>query len=44
MTPSRPEPTQLLHQYYEAQSSGRYTVDGEVTDWVKVRYNEARYG
>ncbi|MET8353768.1 MULTISPECIES: immune inhibitor A domain-containing protein [unclassified Micromonospora] len=33
-----------LKQYYEAQSSGRYSVDGEVTDWVKVRYNEARYG
>ncbi|GAA4171454.1 immune inhibitor A [Phytohabitans flavus] len=30
--------------YYEAQSSGRYSVDGAVTDWVKVRYNEARYG
>ena len=23
---------------------GRYSVDGEVTDWVKVHYNEARYG
>jgi immune inhibitor A len=33
-----------LKQYMEAQSSGRYTVDGVVTDWVKVRYNEARYG
>ena len=33
-----------LKTYYEAQSSGRYSVDGEVTDWVKVRYNEARYG
>ncbi|MGK5737347.1 immune inhibitor A domain-containing protein [Micromonospora sp. URMC 103] len=33
-----------LKQYYEAQSSGRYTVDGMVTDWVKVPYNEARYG
>ncbi|WP_184539536.1 immune inhibitor A domain-containing protein [Micromonospora polyrhachis] len=33
-----------LKQYYEAQSSGRYSVDGTVTDWVKVRYNEARYG
>lgn len=33
-----------LKQYYEAQSSGRYPVDGEVTDWVRVRYNEARYG
>ena len=33
-----------LKQYYEKQSSGRYSVDGIVTDWVKVRYNEARYG
>ncbi|GAA4350737.1 immune inhibitor A domain-containing protein [Angustibacter luteus] len=30
--------------YYKKQSSGRYTVSGEVTDWVKVKYNEARYG
>ncbi|WP_088316391.1 immune inhibitor A domain-containing protein [Kineosporia sp. R_H_3] len=30
--------------YYERQSSGRYSVDGTVSDWVKVRYNEARYG
>jgi immune inhibitor A len=30
--------------YYEKQSSGRYSVQGLVTDWVKVRYNEARYG
>ncbi|MBW1598472.1 immune inhibitor A domain-containing protein [Streptomyces sp. JJ38] len=30
--------------YFEAQSSGRYSVDGHVTDWVKVDYNEARYG
>ncbi|MEU5110574.1 immune inhibitor A domain-containing protein [Streptomyces longwoodensis] len=33
-----------LKKYYEKQSSGRYSVDGEVTDWVKVPYNEARYG
>ena len=33
-----------LKTYYETQSSGRYSVDGEVTDWVKVKYNEARYG
>ncbi|HYN97952.1 MAG TPA: immune inhibitor A domain-containing protein [Pilimelia sp.] len=33
-----------LKQYFEAQSSGRYSVDGTVTDWVRVRYNEARYG
>jgi immune inhibitor A len=35
---------QSLKQYYERQSSGRYSVDGVVTDWVRVRYNEARYG
>ncbi|WP_427891351.1 immune inhibitor A domain-containing protein [Kribbella sp. GL6] len=33
-----------LKSYYEKQSSGRYSVSGEVTDWVKVKYNEARYG
>ncbi|MEU1268982.1 immune inhibitor A domain-containing protein [Streptomyces sp. NPDC005799] len=36
--------TESLKKYYEKQSSGRYSVDGEVTDWVKVPYNEARYG
>jgi immune inhibitor A len=33
-----------MKTYYEKQSSGRYSIDGEVTDWVKVRFNEARYG
>ena len=33
-----------LRKYYEAQSSGRYSINGQVTDWVKVRFNEARYG
>ncbi|MDF8263090.1 immune inhibitor A domain-containing protein [Luteipulveratus flavus] len=33
-----------VRQYYERQSSGRYSVSGTVTDWVKVPYNEARYG
>ena len=33
-----------LKTYYERQSSGRYSVNGEVSDWVKVPYNEARYG
>ncbi|WP_340378628.1 immune inhibitor A domain-containing protein [Streptomyces sp. SS7] len=36
--------TESLKKYYEKQSSGRYSVDGKVTDWVKVPYNEARYG
>ncbi|GAB3501058.1 immune inhibitor A [Phytohabitans suffuscus] len=33
-----------VRTYFESQSSGRYSVNGTVTDWVKVRYNEARYG
>lgn len=33
-----------MKTYYERQSSGRYSVEGQVTDWVKVPYNEARYG
>ncbi|MFD3353860.1 immune inhibitor A domain-containing protein [Streptomyces fradiae] len=33
-----------LKTYYERTSSGRYSVDGTVSDWVKVEYNEARYG
>jgi len=33
-----------LRDYYETQSSGRYSVAGTVTDWVRVTYNEARYG
>ncbi len=33
-----------LKTYYKTQSSGRYSVDGTVSDWVKVPYNEARYG
>jgi len=36
--------TESVRTYYERQSSGRYSVDGMVTDWVKVPYNEARYG
>ncbi|MCP3819454.1 immune inhibitor A [Streptomyces sp. A3M-1-3] len=33
-----------LKTYYEKTSAGRYSVDGEVSDWVRVDYNEARYG
>ncbi|RJQ82229.1 M6 family metalloprotease domain-containing protein [Pseudonocardiaceae bacterium YIM PH 21723] len=33
-----------VKSWYEKQSSGRYSVDGTVTPWVKVKYNEARYG
>ena len=30
--------------WYAEQSSGRFSFSGNVTDWVKVAYNEARYG
>jgi len=33
-----------MRNWYIEQSSGRYAVNGEVTDWVKVPYNEANYG
>jgi immune inhibitor A len=33
-----------MKKYYQRQSSGRYSIDGEVTEWVEVPFNEARYG
>jgi immune inhibitor A len=33
-----------MAKYYQSQSSGRYSVEGSVTEWVKVPFNEARYG
>ncbi|WP_035851342.1 immune inhibitor A domain-containing protein [Kitasatospora azatica] len=36
--------TVSLRNYYRTQSSGRYDIDGTVSDWVTVPYNEARYG
>ena len=33
-----------LKTYYERQSSGRYSVEGMVTDFTVVPYNQARYG
>ncbi|WP_374999409.1 immune inhibitor A domain-containing protein [Aeromicrobium sp. CTD01-1L150] len=38
------EDVESVKTYYETQSSGRYTIDGEVQDWVRVPYNTARYG
>jgi len=37
-------PGESLRGYYESQSSGRYSLAGQVTDWVRVPYNQARYG
>ncbi len=33
-----------MREFYLEQSNGRYTVTGDVSDWVTVPYNEARYG
>ena len=33
-----------MKSFYQDQSSGKYSVDGQVTEWVKVPFNEARYG
>ena len=33
-----------MRNYYISQSSNRYTVNGDVTDWGSVPFNEARYG
>ncbi len=33
-----------MRNFYIEQSSGRYTVNGDVTDWVTVPYNAAHYG
>ncbi|MDG4859687.1 immune inhibitor A [Streptomyces sp. T-3] len=41
---SKDKKKESVKKYFEKQSSGRYSVDGEVSDWVKVDYNEARYG
>ena len=33
-----------MAEYFEQQSSNRYSVVGDVNGWVKVPFNEARYG
>lgn len=33
-----------MSNFYKEQSSGRYTVDGTVTDWVRVNKSEWEYG
>jgi immune inhibitor A len=33
-----------MKDYYETQSSGRYSIEGSVTEWVQVPFNEAFYG
>ncbi|WP_241743242.1 immune inhibitor A domain-containing protein [Arthrobacter bussei] len=38
------EEGESLKGVYEEMSSGRYTVDGDVSDWVTVPYTSASYG
>src|SRR4051812_28741789 len=33
-----------MRQFYIEQSANRYAVNGDVTDWVQVPFNEAAYG
>ncbi|HEX7155008.1 MAG TPA: immune inhibitor A domain-containing protein [Thermoanaerobaculia bacterium] len=33
-----------MKEYYRVQSSGRYSFNGDVTEWVKVPFNGSRYG
>ncbi len=33
-----------MKAFFEKQSSGRYSIAGDVNGWVKVPFNEARYG
>ncbi len=33
-----------MREFYEENSSGRYSVDGDVTDWGQVFYRAAHYG
>ena len=33
-----------MNSFYEQQSSGIYSIGGDVTAWVTVPFNEARYG
>ncbi len=33
-----------MRNFYKELSANRYTVNGDVTDWVQVPFNEANYG
>jgi immune inhibitor A len=33
-----------MREFYRVQSSGRYSIGGQVTEWVKVPFNGSRYG
>ncbi|WP_432477518.1 immune inhibitor A domain-containing protein [Nocardioides sp. GXQ0305] len=33
-----------MRKFYERESHGKFTFGGDVTEWVKVPFNQARYG
>ncbi|HYH34314.1 MAG TPA: immune inhibitor A domain-containing protein [Nocardioides sp.] len=33
-----------MRRFYEGESHGKFTFGGDVTEWVKVPFNQARYG
>ena len=33
-----------MRKFYERESNGKFTFGGDVTEWVKVPFNQARYG
>ena len=33
-----------MREFYEGESHGKFTFEGDVTEWVKVPFNQARYG
>lgn len=35
---------ETFRHYYETQSNGVYSVDGDVSDWTELPFNGARYG
>ncbi len=37
-------PGESMADFYYKQSGGKYSVKGDVSEWVKLPYNEARYG
>src|SRR5262245_18585133 len=39
-----PGPPYSMREFYIENSSNRYAVNGDVTDWTKVPFNEAAYG
>ncbi len=35
---------QRMRNFYENESNGKFSIGGQITEWVKVPFNQARYG